>query len=480
MPTAAFQVKIPGSDLAIDVAMQGDNYGPHTVEQIHEVYSELREQFPFAQISAASLTDIAEAVHPFRDKFPLVTQEIGDTWISGVPSDPVKVARYLEISRLRKEWIAKGKIQVGDDTDRVFLSSFLLEPEHTWGADIKTWLDYDHYTPAELAQMLDAPKYKVVLNSWNEKRQDLLDAIATLPTPLRAEAETRMHALTPVEPDTAAWSRHDAAESIETKHFQLALDPRTGAICRLRAKKTGHDWASKDKPLALFSYQTLSKVDFDRLISDYLIIYPTWALTDLGRPNIARYRAESHVWLPVLTGCWLTSDVNGHKIVAQIKIDDPEKEKSGVVAWPEKMFLELTLPDAEPVVEVAFSWFGKPATRLPEALWLSFQPPVSDQHGWMLDKSDSLVSPFEVVAGGNRAMHAVLGGLHYKGPEGALRIETMDAPVVALGEKHPWYFTRNQPELDKGFHFSLFNNSWGTNYVMWFGEDMRFRFRITA
>jgi len=56
-------------------------------------------------------------------------------------------------------------------------------------------------------------------------------------------------------------------------------------------------------------------------------------------------------------------------------------------------------------------------------------------------------------------MHAVLGGLHYKGPEGALRIETLDAPVVALGEKHPWYFTRNQPDLSKGFHFNLFNNA---------------------
>ncbi len=52
--------------------------------------------------------------------------------------------------------------------------------------------------------------------------------------------------------------------------------------------------------------------------------------------------------------------------------------------------------------------------------------------------------------------------------------------MVALGEKHPWYFTRNQPDLAKGFHFNLFNNAWGTNYVQWFGEDMRFRFRIAA
>ena len=77
-------------------------------------------------------------------------------------------------------------------------------------------------------------------------------------------------------------------------------------------------------------------------------------------------------------------------------------------------------------------------------------------------------------------MHALQKGLRYHGPEGVLNIETIDAPVVALGEKMPVYFTRNQPDLSKGVHFSLFNNGWGTNYIQWFGEDMRFRFRISV
>jgi hypothetical protein len=55
-------------------------------------------------------------------------------------------------------------------------------------------------------------------------------------------------------------------------------------------------------------------------------------------------------------------------------------------------------------------------------------------------------------------------------------IETLDAPVIALGVKSPIFFTRDQPDLSQGLHFSLYNNTWGTNYVQWFGEDMRFRF----
>ena len=115
-----------------------------------------------------------------------------------------------------------------------------------------------------------------------------------------------------------------------------------------------------------------------------------------------------------------------------------------------------------------------------EALWLSFQPPASDPRGWMLNKSGADVSPFEVVSGGNRGMHAVLGGLRYNGPEGKLSIESLDAPVVALGKRMPVYFSRSQPDLNNGFHFSLFNNGWGTNYIQWFGEDMCFRFRLTV
>ena len=28
----------------------------------------------------------------------------------------------------------------------------------------------------------------------------------------------------------------------------------------------------------------------------------------------------------------------------------------------------------------------------------------------------------------------------------------------------------------KGMHFLLYDNVWGTNFPMWFGEDARFRF----
>ena len=473
-------VKIPGSDLAIDVEVRDDNAGPHTLEEIDKIYATLRRQFPNATVAASSLAGIADAVEPYRDRLPAFSQEIGDTWIYGASSDPLKVARYREVARLRREWIVGRKLEPGDATDLAFLNSFLLEVEHTWGTDTKTWLDFDHYSPRDLASMLDQSKYKVVQSSWAEKRQDLFDAIATLPAPLRAQAAERVRDIKPADPNVSGLTTHPAGKAIETRHFTIALDPGTGAIRGLRHKKTGRDWASARQPLALFAYQTLSKSDYDRFFDGYLKSKADWAPKDFGKPNIERFGATSRTWLPALTECRHGSDANGHRILAQIKIEDAESARRGVTAWPRRMFLELVLPDVEPVVDIRFSWFGKAANRMPEALWLTFQPAVSDPQGWLLDKSDGTVSPFDVVTGGNRAMHAVLGGLRYQGPEGALRIDTLDAPVVALGERIPVNFTRNQPDLAKGLHFCLFNNGWGTNYVQWFGEDMRFRFRISV
>ena len=72
-----------------------------------------------------------------------------------------KVARYREVARLRESWIAKGAFAVGDGTDLALLRHVVLEAEHTWGTDTKTWLDFDNYEPADLNKMLDTKKYRV-------------------------------------------------------------------------------------------------------------------------------------------------------------------------------------------------------------------------------------------------------------------------------------------------------------------------------
>jgi uncharacterized protein DUF5054 len=473
-------IRVSGSDLAIAIVVRDDNSGPHTAEEIDKIYTQLKQRFPSAQVTACNLSVIANALKPYHDKLPLVTQEIGDTWIYGIASDPLKVARYREAARLRQKWLADGKFQLGDAVDVALLRHMLLETEHTWGTDTKTWLDFEHYAPRELQKVLSAKNYEVVQFSWKEKRQDLFDGIGTLPQPLREEAISALARLTPEEPKLMHSSHHPAKEEIEATHFILGIDPVTGAIHRLRNRKSGRDWASADHPLALFSYQTLSEMDYVRFFSNYIISEADWVAKDFGKPNIERFGAKSANWLPTLSSLAISADSGGHRLLAALEIRDSAALESGHAAFPGKMYLKLFLPESEPSISLDFYWFQKPATRFPEALWLTFNPIVGAPQGWMLYKSGEQVSPFDVVPAGSRHLHALSTGFAYRDEKGAFEMETIDAPLVAAGDKSPLNFSGSQPDLSGGIHCNLFNNAWGTNYVLWFSEDMRFRMILRA
>ena len=473
-------VRVPESDVAIAIVVADDNAGPHSPKEIGEIYSALTARFPDAEIVPTSLTEIAKAVEAHRRALPVLTSEIGDTWIHGIASDPLKVARYREIARLRQDWLAHGKFSAGDATDISLLRHLLLEVEHTWGTDTKTWLDFDHYVPNDLAAMINTKNYKVVQFSWQEKRDDLFAGIATLPSPLREQAETAVGALDAFPPRLLRPKPFPVGSEIETQHFIIAVNPKSGAIQRLRNKKLKREWASSEHPLALFSYQTLSQQDYSRFFNDYVVSNEDWAKKDFGKPNIERFGAKSQEWSASVVELQVDEDEDGHHLLARLEVNDSEALRAGRASFPQKMYLEIMLPKAEPVIYLNFSWFQKPATRLPEALWLSFHPIASDPAGWTLEKSGQAISPRDVVVSGNRHMHALSKGFGYRDDGGAFFVETLDAPLVALGTKSPLCFSNRQPDLSAGVHCNLFNNAWGTNYIMWSGEDMKFRFLLRA
>lgn len=473
-------VLVPNSDLAIAIEMRSDNEGPHSEDQIRTIYADLRRQFPNATVTANSLSEVATAVDAFREEFPVVSQEIGDTWIYGVPSDPVKVAKYREAVRLRKQWIQQNHFSLGDTTDRRLLSSLALAAEHTWGTDTKRYIDYDHYEPKDLKLVLDQPGYRTMEQSWQEKRDNIDAGVATLPAALQHEAASRFNALRAVEPPRRGLHSHSPESDLDTAHFVIRMDPRTGAITKLRNKKSGNEWAGPEHPLALFTYQTLSQADYATFLANYVVSKASWAPRDFGKPEVERFGAESRDWHPTLADCWAGNTKGSIRSLTQLKINDPASENLGRVAWPEMMYLELVLPDAEPVAHIIFSSFRKAPNRMPESMWLTFAPNAPEGTGWILDKVDQQVSPFDVVRGGARSMHAVTDHVRYQDGRGSFQLSTLDAPVVAVGSRSPLDFSAELPDLQQGVHVNLFNNGWGTNYLQWAGGDWAYRFTIAA
>jgi hypothetical protein len=473
-------VVLPGTDTAFSMEMRSDNGGPHTQEEIRAIYTRLRQQFPGAVVTAATLSDVAVALAPARDKLPIVTDEIGDTWIYGIPSDPPKVARYREAARMRQEWIAQKKLEIGGDVDRALLRRMTLSVEHTWGTDTKRYLDHDHYKPADLNAVLGEPGYRTMEASWKEKRDDLGDGIGHLPAPMRAAMEQRLETLRVNTPSPIGMRPHAAPRIFDTAHFRIALDPRTGAIIALVNKMTQRAWASPKNPLALFTYQTLGPEAYDAFIAAYLKVKTWWGPQDFGKPNIAHFGAVTREWHPVLRQCWVSENALQHRLLAELAMDDPASAAAGLVAWPASLYLEIIMPKNQPQLQIRFTTLGKQQNRLPEAMWLTFNPITSDAQGWELEKVGQSVRPADVVRGGGRSMHAVSERLRYRDARGNFELATLDAPVVALGARSPIDFSLELPTMQDGVHIGLYNNAWGTNYPQWCGGDWMYRFTLTA
>ena len=84
---------LPDGKTVISVNFTGDNHGPHSYEAVKKIYAGLRERYPNAEIIAASFNEIAEALEKHKDTLPVVTSEIGDTWIYGYGSSPIRMAK---------------------------------------------------------------------------------------------------------------------------------------------------------------------------------------------------------------------------------------------------------------------------------------------------------------------------------------------------------------------------------------------------
>ena len=73
--------------------------------QVVNIFGILRDAFPGATIMASTLdaftAPLLEAAPQLR--LPLVTAEIGDTWVHGVASDADKLSEFRAILRMRRK-----------------------------------------------------------------------------------------------------------------------------------------------------------------------------------------------------------------------------------------------------------------------------------------------------------------------------------------------------------------------------------------
>ena len=151
-----------------------DNTGPQTPEQIKLLYKTLAREYPGANITAGTLSDMAELID--TTDLPVVENEIGDTWIHGIGTDPKKLAAFKAIQRYT------------DKTNCDVPTDLMLVAEHTWGMDIKSFFkNTNDWFLKDFEKTKNDKSRKMVEASWQEQRTYIYNAAKALSFDLHKE-----------------------------------------------------------------------------------------------------------------------------------------------------------------------------------------------------------------------------------------------------------------------------------------------------
>ncbi len=470
-------VAVPGMADALAFAYTDDNVGPQTSEQVQKSYRQMRNQVPGAEVFASTLDAYAGHLPEARDSLPVITQEIGDTWIHGVASDPDREAQYRELLRLRRALLERGTPK--GDLDG-FSRSLLMVPEHTQGLDVKTHLkDWTNYRVKDFRAVRTQQNFKKMEASWQEQRAYIDSAVEALPPLIGREARERLAGLAPVRLERVGFAPiSDMSQQFELAQFSIAFDPQLGCLTRLKTRDV--DWAGPQNPLGSFWYETFSAADYERFRRQYITkrqAFQRFAIPDFTMVGIEDAAREHRVFPPHLT--WAGRRAEGDRDTFLLLLEMPAESYQEYGA-PREAALLVTFDRFEPVVEFDVQWFSKSASRIPEAAWFSFVPSDRDRsqwhRQWRMEKLGRWISPYDVVRNGNRHLHAVGSGVRAQDARYAISIQTLDAALVAPGRPSLLDFNNRQPDMRQGLHFNLHNNVWATNFPMWYEQDARFRF----
>jgi hypothetical protein len=256
--------------------------------------------------------------------------------------------------------------------------------------------------------------------------------------------------------------------TLRAKEASVTVDPESGAVTNWKTAE-GVIVVDAAHPLAALSYKVYGREDYERYWSQYIRHGDRpdnawWAREDNMKVGMPTERAQT--WTPQVIGLYCDEPHRG-----AVWLAFPDDARS--FGAPERLQFLYTL--TEDALEVRLTWHRKPANRIAEAFWLSFNPIVDDSSAWRFEKMGRWINPQDVVSRGARTLHAVdqrvICGDQFE-------LKTLDAPLVAPGKPSLLDFHNQLPDMSGGIHVCLYNNIWGTNFPMWYEDDAKFRFSL--
>ena len=501
---------VEGMDEVLEFAHTGDNMGPQSAAAIQAEMDRIGALYPNAKVEASTMDAYAERVMEYRGLLPVVEEEIGDTWIHGIASDPLKVMRYRALIELKTRWEEEGRFDSGKGCWEDFMMNLLLTAEHTWGLDYKKYLadftnwekkDFQEARRADVttldfltnrnANMLQVLKedfdryrggkfdgsYAFYESSHKEQMEYIWKAVEALPGDLKAEAEAEFTRLESGGEKNGAAAAETADASLTFSPYEhLAIGDYEVAFGGqgelIYLAKKGKEWIT-DGCFGRLGYTTYNAAD---CVNNYYCYNRAfrrsqcWSEGDFSKPGLEFVENLEHREYGFGAVSMTVQNCRNAGTVT-IRLDGNPGAVSrygcpahGVICYE---FGES--------IRCSVSWKDKDANRMPEALWLDMKFDVENPYRWRMKKMGQLISPIDVAKGGNRRQHCV-DEMVYEGADGKISVKNIHSPLISIGGRWLYGDYRPLPVMEDGFSYCLFNNKWGTNFKMWCEDNCCFEY----
>ena len=444
-----------GDDIGLSFAHTNDNIGPQSVGQVVEALRHLRGEHPGAQIMASTLDAFGAEMWARREALPVITAEIGDSWIHGTASDPHKLARFKALQRVYDgfEMLNEPRLSFG--------RGLTMVPEHTWGVDIKTYLrDEQAWVRADFdAARAQDYRFAYAEQSWAEQRAYLDEALEHLASEDRTLAGRALEALQ-VPPAAASPGR---GTTLEHAGWSASLDPETGDVTSL-IDPSGLTISGQGGSLIGFRHESYDSAALQEHLDSYLLHRAQWAVLDHDKPGLAQARtARTGVFAPKLQGI-----AQGNRVLLMMP-DNAAKDLGAA------RNVEIAIRGQGDSLELTLILRDKPANRMPEAGFLHVRPDrISSVRLQKMGLWHDGANQARRAGGQLQAVEA----LALKGAGVSMQVTPLDCALVGPAGAPFMPFQPDLPDWLSGARFNLYNNKWGTNFPMWWEGSIAFRFLI--
>lgn len=413
-------------------------------------------------------------IAPIKDKLPVVTHEVGDTWIYGVPADPLKMSQHREIQRVWMECLQRGDPSCDYDNPTIQnMTRFLMKtPEHTWGIPgISGWGGGDQYAKSKLQPLLNMTDFLNAASTWAEQRFYNELAIRALEWdhhPLASEVRRRVSALSSVTtPDLSNYIKvANPFGQLKLQNNILLTFGNDGTLASLILKNV--EWSNGG--LGTFVYRTYNESDW--------VPFSKWYMnggSEQGgfcKPGSNPYSEQTYFHGTVVAA-YMAKDGSG--VVAQVAM--PDKAVS-VYGSPNTVYLNWTFVAQAQGLAAEFNliYLGKQSIMIGESISVAFKPSPTRIGSWSIEKLGYPVDPEDVQDGGNQCNHVSWEGAALLTAAGNFTLKSFDA--ANFNPMYPDYPFGNalpaggpgMTQLPRGSVFgmavNLENNLWNTNYPL--------------